>query len=459
MTSFLGHFHPLFVHLPIGILVVGLLFKAISLKSENPIYEAILPAVLLASFLSSVFSAGSGYLLSLSGGYEKDLLGYHQWAGIALTVLTGVLYFLVTKNKIKPLQNVFWIVSAGLLGITGHLGGSLTHGENFLSFSEEKYQKPVIVNLSEAKVYTEIIEPIFAEKCWSCHSAKKQKGGLRMDGKAFITKGGEDGAAFLAHQAAKSRIILRAQLNEKDEEHMPPAGKPQLTEKELKLIAWWINEGADFNKKVKELKATAEIKLILANLSTPTISQAEPDVPKENIDAADEKVIVLIKNEGVTIVPVAINSNYLLVNFNGREVKETVWENLKKIGDNVVWLKAKNLTVGNGNLEVIQLMKNLYQLDLSSSNIKNEDLAKLAELKNLRVLNLNYTNVSFQGLEALKNLKSLRSIYLFSSKISKTDWPKLKAMFPKTQLDSGNYQVPTFEQDTLILKKEDLVSE
>ena len=49
---------------------------------------------------------------------------------------------------------------------------------------------------------------------------------------------------------------------------MPPKQKPQLNEKEIALIHWWIDEGADFNKKVKELKQPEIIKPYLLALQS-----------------------------------------------------------------------------------------------------------------------------------------------------------------------------------------------
>ena len=47
--------------------------------------------------------------------------------------------------------------------------------------------------MQEVKVYDSVIQPIFQTKCYSCHSSKKQKGGLRLDKYDLIMKGGKDG--------------------------------------------------------------------------------------------------------------------------------------------------------------------------------------------------------------------------------------------------------------------------
>jgi hypothetical protein len=86
----------------------------------------------------------------------------------------------------------WWCNALGIV-ITGHLGGQLTHGKDYLSFNLRTYHKPFIKNIDSALIYHDIIEPILADKCWSCHSFLKQKGSLRLDGIDHILQGGKHG--------------------------------------------------------------------------------------------------------------------------------------------------------------------------------------------------------------------------------------------------------------------------
>ena len=86
LATLTGRFHPLLVHLPLGILLAAL---ALHWFSNRPAYAAWRPAVsplLLAGALTAIASCISGYLLKRDGGYDEDLLGKHQWAGIATAV-------------------------------------------------------------------------------------------------------------------------------------------------------------------------------------------------------------------------------------------------------------------------------------------------------------------------------------------------------------------------------------
>ena len=63
--------------------------------------------------------------------------------------------------------------------VTGHLGGSITHGEGFLTGTEDEnviVKKPVIKDVQQAKVYNDVVQPILAQKCYSCHNKSRQKG-------------------------------------------------------------------------------------------------------------------------------------------------------------------------------------------------------------------------------------------------------------------------------------------
>src|SRR5579871_2926316 len=54
------------------------------------------------------------------------------------------------------------------------------------------------------------IRPVLAERCYSCHSAqsKSPMGGLRLDSKQGMARGGDSGkAAVVAGDPSKSRLI------------------------------------------------------------------------------------------------------------------------------------------------------------------------------------------------------------------------------------------------------------
>ena len=141
---------------------------------------AVAPALAVGAFFS-ILSCISGYLLSISDTYNEDIVFKHQWLGIA-TAITSIGCYIAHKKKFKYLAALIVVLTA-LIIITGHNGGNLTHGEDYLTapLSNTKSDKKVIANINEAVVYKDVIEPILAAKCYSCHGDSKQKGKLRLD--------------------------------------------------------------------------------------------------------------------------------------------------------------------------------------------------------------------------------------------------------------------------------------
>lgn len=85
------------------------------------------------------------------------------------------------------------------------------------------------------------IRPVLIEHCYKCHSrsAKKIKGGLRLDSRDALRKGGESGPALVPGNE-KDSLLLKALRHE--EPRMPPAGK--LPEAVIADFARWIRMGA-----------------------------------------------------------------------------------------------------------------------------------------------------------------------------------------------------------------------
>jgi len=86
------------------------------------------------------------------------------------------------------------------------------------------------------------IRPVLVEKCYSCHSAdaKKVRGGLLLDTRDGLRKGGDTGPSVVPGDAAKS-LILKA-LRYQDGLDMPPSGR--LPDAVAKDFEQWIKDGA-----------------------------------------------------------------------------------------------------------------------------------------------------------------------------------------------------------------------
>ncbi len=275
---FLGRLHPLLVHLPIGMLAA---LAALEIAARIPRFNNAADSagfILALAAPLAVVTAVCGWLLSLGGGYDATLLMWHKWLGTATAggvVITAILFQL---GKISAYRASL-LATVGLLMAAGHVGGSLTHGSDYLTrYAPAPIKKllgiasvapkPTVVHsvaeLLQLPVFTGVIEPMLQKKCVICHGPEKSKGDLRLDSFAALQKGGKDDVALKPGYADDSPLIQRAVLPMNDDDHMPPDGKPQLTSAELALLKWWINVGAPETNTLGQLQPPAEILAVLA---------------------------------------------------------------------------------------------------------------------------------------------------------------------------------------------------
>jgi uncharacterized membrane protein len=462
ITEFVAHFHPLLVHLPIGILLIGLLLQWLSQKEKYKSFQQVVPTVLLCGAITALASCITGYLLSISDDYDKTLVNWHMWMGIGVALTSFILYAKERNPQFAVNKKVLSVGLLMLIMITGHLGGSLTHGSDYLTqpladvFGNDsiapKTIKPV-PNVQEALAYNDVIQPILQTKCYSCHGSHKQKGKLRMDDVAMLMKGGKDGKVIEPGNADSSEMIKRLLLPVDNQDHMPPKEKPQPSESQIALLHWWITNYADFTRKVKDLKQTDKIKpVLLALQKAPEVKNVITGIPATAVEKADDKIIEQLKQKGVVVSPVAQNSNYLTANF----VTDTLIDNeglklLLSLKKQLIWLKLGYTNLSDTNMAAIAKLKNLTRLSLEHTAISDKGVQQLKPLQNLQYLNLVGTKVTAQGVLQLKGL-TLLSLYLYRTNVNKADWAALQNMFPKTRIDSGGYSVAMLVTDTIIVK-------
>lgn len=463
-SEFIGHFHPALVHLPIGILLIALLLQWLSTKEK---YQAIQPAtaiVLLIGSITALISCLTGYFLSISDDYDTATVNWHMWMAIALTFVSFILFAKEKNPNFAINKKLLSIAVLVLVFVTGHLGGTLTHGSDYFTrplqnaFSGDSNTaiiKP-IANVQEAIAYNDIVKPILQTKCYSCHNANKQKGGLRMDNSLLLMKGGKDGKIIEPGNADASEMIKRLMLPIDNDDHMPPREKPQLTEQQVALLHWWISNNSDFTKKVKDLQQPDKIKPVLASLQQ--VTEKKDDqlyYPATPVEKADDKLLVQLKERNIIVIPVAQNSNYLSVSFfTHPSIDKTDLELLQQLKKQLVWLRLDNSNINDEGMAALGELTNLHKLYLANTGISDKGLLHLQALDHLTYLNLVATKISAQGLLALKKLPALQLLFLYKTNIKSEDWSILKSSFPKAVIDSGGYQVPTLQTDTTLVKTE-----
>ncbi|HEX8549325.1 MAG TPA: c-type cytochrome domain-containing protein, partial [Cytophagaceae bacterium] len=359
-------------------------------------------------------------------------------------ICIGYRYF----QKIKFYKSLYLaatIAVALLLVVTGHQGGSLTHGSEYLALSHlnpaMEPTKKVITDINRAVVYEDLVQPIINQRCVSCHSNGKKKGGLLLDSYAHLLLGGESGKAIVKGNSKESEFIKLVTLNPGEERAMPPKGKTPLTKEELAIIKWWIDTGADEKKTVAQLKASPEMIVTLTSVSKndtqPSDENTSVNLP-EVASILPEKIDE-ISSLGLTVVKMTPNSNLLDVRsiIQKKDWNDSKTEKLVQIKDQVYILDLSNTAITNKALTTIGTFKMLRKLDLNGNNISDENFAALKGLQQLEYLNIYNTQISDQSIPTVSSFKNLKKLYLWKSKISAQGIEALKKALPNTDIVGG----------------------
>lgn len=462
MLELIGHFHPLLVHLPIGILLLAGVFYLLHSRNPEAGWRKPLLFAVVAGMITALFSCLTGYTLSLKGDYDAGIVGKHQNIALVTTALSLGWYYAIAVHAKKIYQHgAALAVFLGLI-ITGHLGGTLTHGEGYLSLSgsatASEPRKP-IADIQHALVYKDLVEPLLKEKCYSCHGSAKQKGKLRLDGKEYLLKGGEDGEIVTAGNPDKSELIRRLLLAKDHKEHMPPKEKAQLTKAEIEVMQWWVQSGLSFDKTVADLHPAASVTSSLQAFAQPGTAAAATDpvagfLPEQPVPAANAAALQALQQRGIVVVPYTRSSNYVYADLITVEKLTTKdLELLLPLREQLLAVNLSGQPVDDAAMNVLAKLTQLRQLQLQHTAISDKGLVALASLKELRNINLSSTAVTAGGLQALAGLKSLNRLFLYHSKVNTADYAALARQFPAAKIDSGNYAVPTLASDTQLVEK------
>jgi hypothetical protein len=424
-----GRVHPLILHFPIVLLLI---WAVLTIFSNTFLSEDKSPALLflLAGLNFTALTVISGLFLSTEAGYIKEDIRFHQWAGLILFWCGSIIYY-IEKKKIKSYSKILAAFFTFLIILTGHLGASLTHGEDFLLAPLMKAELQVIA-LDEAIAFEHIIKPILDQKCVNCHNGSKKKGDLRLDHKKFILEGGENGPAIDTVNIENSLILQNILLPLHSDGHMPPKGKPQLTEIELSLIKAWIEESALFEKKLIDYPDTGSF-FKLASTSFNKIEDKKYFFPK-----ADNRVVNSLNNFYRKITPKYPQSPALVVNFYGKSnfdiqaIKE-----LDKIKDQVIELNLNNMPLKDEDLSHILMFKNLEKLNLNFTGIKGTTLGNLKEIENLKSLSISGNTIASDGISQIQQLKQLKHLYAWGTGFSLDVYKSLENILAGINLEKG----------------------
>ncbi len=146
------------------------------------------------------------------------------------------------------------------------------------------------------------VRPLLAKNCYGCHT-QAAMGGLRMDTREALMKGGKSGAAVVEGKPADS-LLVKAITQSDDRLKMPPTGK--LSRADIDLISNWVRDGATFPERLmKAAPAAADVELTAEQrafwsfqpfLKSPAPSVREAAWPRTPIDRF---VLARLEKEGL----------------------------------------------------------------------------------------------------------------------------------------------------------------
>jgi hypothetical protein len=105
----------------------------------------------------------------------------------------------------------------------------------------------------DAEFFEKKVRPVLLAHCVGCHGPEKQKGGLRLDSRAAVLKGGDTGPAVNVTDPAKSLLLQMIRYD--GDVKMPPKGR--LAGADAAVLTAWVSGGAPWPETGSAAQATA----------------------------------------------------------------------------------------------------------------------------------------------------------------------------------------------------------
>ncbi|MEI6086899.1 MAG: FN3 associated domain-containing protein [Bacteroidota bacterium] len=428
-----GRMHPLFLHFPIVLLILSIIPSWLPNEINS---NALWLYIRVAAVFTATLTAIMGLLLSIEQSDKGELLLWHKYTGISIAIISWLFFIYYEQFKNKKLYHR--ILSIGILMLiilTGHWGADLTHGENFL-LEPLHLDQPASINAENAKIFTDVINPIFKSKCGNCHLGHNQKGGLSLSDSIAILKGGKNGKAIEMGNLQRSLMIERMRLPLTDKKHMPLSDKPQLNESETKLLEIWIKSGAPFDQRLVDRPANDSLRILAFDFLQPYLTTKKEII--YSFAAADEKKISELNNNYRIVKPLGFHSPALSVSFFGK-TKYSIekLKELEPIKKQAIHLNLSRMPVTDDQLDLITSFPNLERLNLNYTDITDKGLGKLSAMNHLYSISLVGTKISSVGIENVLKNKNLREVFVWDTKIAAADIAKFKKTNKEVQIDLG----------------------
>lgn len=430
LIFFLGRFHVLVLHLPIGMLLLTVALDFMSRSTRHHYLTQALPLCWAATALSAVFTVILGMMHFSEGGFAGASASAHRNYGISVAVVSLAVWFIAAKlpalyRQIRLYTNVLLL---GLVTMTGHYGGNLTHGSTYLveyapqsirAMAGLESRRPEVTDITLADPWYDIVHPMLQALCSNCHNNDKQSGELNLSSLQNLLAGGKSGVNVSSGDADNSELFLRITLPENHDDFMPAEGKTPLSESQREIIRWWINAGLPADTTLADLSLTSAITSVLAielGLADSGIQQMGQSFPP----VADETIAQLI-NQGWQVRALSRESNGMIVSLlsKGQPVTAQMLEALRIVSESLVEINLASTGMTDELLSLLAGFNTLQTLNLSNNSLSDKSLAVLYSMASLHTLNL-YGNpqITDGGISGLSDMENLSTIYLWGTGVT-----------------------------------------
>ena len=446
LLDFLGSLHPLIVHLPIGIVLLTIAID-VFMRNKNNSVQRVITMGWFFSFFSGLLAAIFGWFLGDNGYYLESQINIHKWSGIAFVSICFILWLLRYTNFrfSKSFNRSVNLTSIILLMITGHFGGEMTHGQNYL-FENLPYTKKKIsvTTLSESKrsnndslfVYEDLIHPVMEEKCIACHNQNLASGGLNMSSIESMIKGGNSGAGIQNGNPFESLIFKRVSFPHDHPKFMPPTGVP-LSYDQIATLEWWIDNGA---KKQMPVTLTRNDPKTLRFMELQYGLDLREKTYLETLTLSSPSQEELKSIEGEEYIWRFLNpeQSFLDLKFTKKKIEINDLLKVQSIKNNITWLNLADCMLNDNHLSYISNFPNLTRLKIQKNPlVTNKGIEALQKLEHLTELNLYGTRVSNNTLITLGQMKSLKKLFVWNTRITDNEIADFKALHPDVEVIAG----------------------
>ena len=488
LLQVLGRTHPLFVHLPLGLVLGAGVAEAVrAVQRRRQLSGFTVPGLWIAAG-GAVAACVSGWFFAWDEGGGGSLF-WHRWLGIAVAAFLLGLAWMATRAtregsrtapQLVPVVRIGVFVLAVMVAWVGHLGGDMVWGENYViqpilgqagdrkpsaDTNADRVAAPASAGTAAAALggnanapegagtpsdgttlYASKVLPLLEERCYQCHGNGKHKGGLSLDDTESV-HGKNDQGDWIANPVNPdgSLLIARVLLPAGHDEAMPPKGE-RLKPDEVAALRTWIKAGAPM-----ELPKGAAPAGPAAAQGAPVA--AKPDARAREV-AADSPAYwagmapipaalveqgAALRTRGINVAPVARNAPTFDVSVPGaRAFRDADLAALAPFADRVERLSLARTAVTDAGAAGAPSMPNVRTLRLDHTALTDAGIgAVLAHCPKAEVVNLVGTQATDAVFAPLGSLPALPRVFVWDTRISAAGIDAFRRSRPSVEIVVG----------------------